>query len=234
MPVPPRARAQAIATRRPAKHTLAVPLALRLAARIQERPLEDFFTDPTQLANGLREFFEAVGPDGIVVTDPEVLADEIVSCSVDELPTATRVSTAVEATGRLRSTFGDSAVLVAVLPGPASVAELRGDKASAGDIMQTLVKDFLGAGVDIIVFTETENASLADYEPVLRTSANMARFHRALTCLRGSAVSFLYAPTVVPLDEPRQETGLVFTETDLPTDTSVTLVQDWVAAVRGG
>lgn len=232
MTLTPRARAQAIATRRGGRHTLAVPLALRLAARIQERPLDDFFTDPTQLANGLNDLLDAIGPDGLVVTDPAVLADEVASVPAAGLPSSVRTGTALEATRRLKSTVGDTAVLVAVLPGPATIAEARGDVRAGGEIAEALGKAFLGAGIDVIVFSEPENMPFGDFEPSLRTIANMARFHRALTYLAGAKVSFVDAPAVVPLEDPRPAEGLVLTEEDLPTDTDITAVQDWVAAIR--
>lgn len=230
MSPPPRARAQALAAGRGGQHTLAVPLALRLAARIQERPLDDFFEDPTQLANGLRDFLDAVRPDGLVVTDGEALRDEVANMPVERLRDGMRIGTALEAAGRLRETVGDSAVLVAVLPGPATIAESR-DKGEAGEVVQTLAQEFVGVGVDIILFTESEGTNLADFEAPLRTSANVARFHRGLTCLRGATLPFLTSPTVLPVTEPRPASGLVITDTDLPPDTDVTLVQDWVALV---
>jgi len=226
---PPRTRAQAIATGRDGQHTLAVPRALRLAARIQERPLDEFFTDPTQLANGLTELIEAVHPDGVVVTEPDVLEEEITSTT--ELATSPRISTAVEATHRLRNTSGDTIALVALLPGPARIAAHTGDQEGAAEIAQTLVQTFLGAGLDAAVLVEHRDADVAAHQDPLRTIANMARFHRALTHLLGAPSSVLPAPSVVPLDLPQPAAGLVLTDGDLPTDTDITLVQDWVAAV---
>jgi hypothetical protein len=121
----PRAKAQAIAGGRGGRHTLAVPLAPRLAARIAERPWEAFLTDPTQLANGLGDLLDAVRPDGVAVTLPSLAA------------TPGHREAALEATRRLRVSAGDGAVLVAMLsPGP-------------GDLDD--VKAFLDAGVDGIV-----------------------------------------------------------------------------------
>lgn len=220
MTLTPRARAQAIAAGRDGQHTLAVPLALRLAARIQERPLDDFFTDPTQLANGLTDFLGAVSPDGLVVTDPEVLADETAR---PDPPSAPRTSTALEATRRLKATIGDSAVVAAVLPGPAS----------AGDgVVEVLGKAFLTAGIDVLIVREDADADLAAFEGPLRTVANMARFHRAPAYLMGPKLSFLDAPARIPLTAPRAANGLVVTDRELPTDTDITAVQDWLHAVR--
>jgi hypothetical protein len=127
MSIPARRRAQAIALRRGGRHTLAVPLAPRLAARIAERPYPAFLTDPTQLTNGLNDLLEAVRPDGTAVT----VADHVTDPAHREA--------ALEATRRLRATVRDDAVLIAVLPG-------------LPDLVET-VKAFLEAGVDGIVLT---------------------------------------------------------------------------------
>lgn len=117
-----RGKAQAIAGGRGGQHTLAVPLAPRLAARIAERPWEAFLTDPTQLANGLGDLLDAVRPDGVAVTTPSM-----------DVPGHREA--ALEATRRLRVSAGDGAVLVAVL--------------ASGDL--DAVTAFLGAGVDGVV-----------------------------------------------------------------------------------
>ncbi|MGD9528919.1 MAG: hypothetical protein AB7V44_19240, partial [Pseudonocardia sp.] len=125
--LPARARAQAIAQRRGGRNTLAVPLALRLAAKISERPWEAFLAEPTQLANGLGDLLDAVGPDGVPVTLPGVQGVE------------GHHDAALEATRRLRVTVGDSAVLVAVLGGVPGLVDTA--------------RAFLDAGVDGVVLT---------------------------------------------------------------------------------
>jgi hypothetical protein len=237
MTLPPRARARAMATARAGQHSggqhaLAVPLALRLAARIQERPLDSYFTDPTQLANGLRDFLQAVAPDGLVVTDPDALAADVTAADPDALASAPRVSAALEAARRLRGTVGDGAVLVACLPGPAAVAGLRAGRSDAAEVVHSLAKEFLGAGADVILLAEKDGAA-AD-EATLRTIANMARFHRALAYLSGTTAACMAAPAVMPLDRPAPAAGLVVTDRDLPPDTSLTAVQAWTTAVRRG
>jgi hypothetical protein len=214
------------------QHALAVPLALRLAARIQERQLDGYLTDPTQLANGLRDFLQAVAPDGLVITDPDALADEITATDPGALAAAPRVSAALEAARRLRGTVGDTAVLVAVLPGPAAVAGRRAGRSDAAEVVRVLAREFLGAGADVILLAEKDGA--ATDEATLRTIANMARFHRALSYLSDATAACMAGPAVVPLDRPVSARGLVVTERDLPLDTSMTAVQDWVTAVRGG
>ncbi len=197
MPLTPRAKAQAIASGRGGRHTLAVPLAPRLAARIAERRWEAFLTDPTQLANGLGDLLEAVRPDGVAVTLPSMAA---------EAPDHREA--ALEATRRLRTSQGDAAVLLAVLDGP--------------DLLDD-VKAYLDAGVDGIVLA-------SDVDPgATRTIANVCRFHRAMAHGPG-----LTAAVAVGLDAPAPSIGLVLTEGECPADTDVTVLADWVAAVRGG
>lgn len=232
MTLPPRTRARAMTGGPGPGYSLVVPLALRLAARIQERPLPAYFADPTQLANGLSDFLQAVGPDGVVVTDPEALSDEITATDPGGLTAAPRVAAALEATHRLRITAGDTAVLAARLPGPARSAELL--RGSAGTrVLQVLAKEFLAAGADILLLAEAEGGDTAAHEAVLRTVANMARFHRARCYLTGATVHFLEEPTVIPLAAPHAATGLVITDQDLPADTSMSAVREWVAGVRG-
>jgi len=96
----PRAVARSLAAGQPGG-TLAVPLALHVSARIAERDAEDFVYDATQLANALRDLIEAVGPDGVPVTDPAVL---LVGCASAESTVASdQLKVALEATRRLRA-----------------------------------------------------------------------------------------------------------------------------------
>lgn len=205
----PRARAQAIAARRGGQHTLAVPLAPRLAAKIAERPWEAFLSDPTQLANGLGDLLEAVRPDGVAVTLPAILAEDV---------GGVRRDAACEATRRLRATVRDSAVLIAVLPG------------GAGDLV-ALVKAFLDAGIDGVVLDGEVPADAA------RTIGNVTRFHRAMAHVLGTGASGLPGAEVVPLDAPvaldtSKLAGLVLTDGECPEGTTIPAVQDWLAAVR--
>lgn len=205
MTLPPRQRAQAIAGRRSGRHTLAVPLAPRLAAKIAERPWEAFCTDPTQLANGLTDLLKAVRPDGVPVTVASMLAEDTDGAHREA---------ALEATRRLRVTVGDDAVLIAVLPGD------RDDTVE-------VVRAFLDAGIDGVV--------LAGQCPpdVARTIGNVARFHRAMAHMLGPAAAGLPGAEVVPLASPSPGVGLVLTDGEVSGDTPIPAVQDWVTAVRG-
>jgi hypothetical protein len=208
-----RARVRALAQRRGDGRGIAVPLAHRLAARIQERDWEDFTCDPTQLANGLRDLADAVGPDGLAVSLPDVLLEG----GTDLLGSDQGVA-AVEATRRLRASMGDRIALVACLPGPGEV--------DAGiDAVLAAAKEFLAAGADAIVVLGSPAGSLS-------TLANVARFHQAVA-LGDDGAHGLPLVERRPLDEPSPAAGLVLTDVHLIRDTDVSELEDWVVAVRG-
>lgn len=211
---PPRQRVQALAQGRPDGRGIAIPLALQVAARIQERDWEDFTCDATQLANGLRDLVDACAPDGIPVTTPEVLL-----ASPDPVG-GIEVQTALEATSRLRASMGDRVALVACLPGPAALPE------GCQDVLE-LGRAFLGAGADAIVILEHHGDPAG-----LSTLANVARFHRAaaMGCCREHGLPVIER---IPLADPRHAVGVVMTTDPLPRDTDVSALEDWVEVVRG-
>jgi hypothetical protein len=204
---------RALAQRRGDGRGVAVPLAHRLAARIQERDWADFTCDPTQLANGLRDLADAVAPDGLAVCLPDVL----LAGGADVLAGEQGVA-AVEATRRLRASMADRVALIACLPGPAHV-----DGGAAGVL--AAAKEFLSAGADGIVVLGTPAGSLS-------TLANVARFHQAVAY--GDDVRH-GLPVVErrPLRQPAPGAGLVVTDVHLPRETDVSDLADWVVAVRG-
>ncbi len=139
----PRSAARALAAGQPGA-TLAIPRALHVSARIAERDAEDFVCDATQLANALRDLIEAVGPDGVPVTDAGVLLAGY--AGTGSLLASEQLSAALEATGRLRASYGDAIVLAAVLPGPAVVATAAGAAGADGaaaDAVLALGREFL-------------------------------------------------------------------------------------------
>jgi hypothetical protein len=209
----PRQRMRALAQRRGDGRGIAVPLAHRLAARIQERNWEDFTCDPTQLANGLRDLVDAVAPDGLAVCLPDVLLEggaDLLGCE--------QGAAAVEATHRLRASMGDRVALVACLPGPADVT-------GGAEGVLTAAKEFLAAGADAIVVLGAPAGSLS-------TLANVARFHQAVA-LGDDEAHGLPVVERRPLDEPAPAKGVVLTDVHLARDTDVSELEDWVAAVRG-
>ena len=209
-------------------YTLAVPLALHVSARIAERDPEDFLRDPTQLANALRDLIEAVEPDGVPVTDAAVL---LAGCtSTAQLTASEQLTTALEATRRLRASYGDRIALLAALPGPAAVAgDLGGPGSDAAKTVVSLGREFLAAGADVIlVGDESELPGAA-----LSTLANIARFHQGVALSYPADRYGLTAATVVPLDAPSVGAGITATDELLARETDLGVLRQWVSAVRG-
>jgi hypothetical protein len=206
---------------------LVAPLALHVAGRIAERDPDDFVYDPTQLANALRDLVDAVRPDAVVVTDPEVLAGDI--RTVDGATSAEVVTVALEGTRRLRRTYGDAVALAAMTPGPEAFSATLGiDAAGAADVVLALGKEFLAAGADVVIVDDLLEASGAS----LGTLANIARFHQGVAVSHASPRYGLPATTVVDLAAPAPAAGLVSTPGQLPRDTDISALRDWVEAVR--
>ncbi len=208
-----RTRVRALARRRGDGRGIAVPLAHRLAARIQERDWDDFTRDPTQLANGLRDLADAVAPDGLAVCLPDVLLE-----GGPDLLASEQGAAAVEATRRLRASMADRVALIACLPGPAEVG-------GGADGVLAAAKEFLAAGADGIVVLGAPAGSLS-------TLANVARFHQALALADDEGHGL---PVVArrPLADPDAGVGLVLTDVHLAGDTDISDLEDWVLAVRG-
>lgn len=207
-----RQRMQALALGRGDGSGIAVPLALAPSARIQERVWESFTEDPTQLANGLRDLYSAVAPDGLVVTDAGLLLDQ----GEAGLLTGPHARAALEATRRLRTSLGDLVAVVIALP----VAE-PGALLEAG-------KEFLGAGADLLLILDDDPALGSS----LSTLVNVARFHQAVAASTGTAPPLARA-TRYALQSPHAVDGIAVTDEWLPRDTDLTELEDWVQAVRG-
>lgn len=210
---PPRQRMRALAQRRGDGRGIAVPLAHRPAARIQERGWANFTCDPTQLANGLRDLVDAVAPDGLAVCVPDVLLE-----GGADLLASEQAAAAVEATRRLRASLGDRVALVACLPGPADVT-------GATDGVLAAAKAFLAAGADGIVVLGPPAGSLS-------TLANVARFHQALA-LGDDPAHGLPVVERRPFDDPSPGVGPVLTDRPLPRESDLSDLAGWIAAVRG-
>lgn len=206
--------------------TLAVPLALAPAARIAERDWNGFLTDPTQLANGIRDLVDAVSPDGVPVSSDDALLEEAAAGLGAHGPHGLACQ---EATRRLRQSLGDRIALVGVLPGPARVAAAtQHDGPAAAELVQSLGEGLLAAGADVlIVHDEGEEAA------PLTTLANIARFHRAMALATGEPSSGLPLAASVPLENPAPSAGVVVTDGQLARDIDFTLLEDWLDDVHG-
>lgn len=205
--------------------TLAVPLALAPAARIQERDWEDFLEDPTQLANGIRDLVDAAAPAGVPVSHDDVLLEQ--ALATGSLVSGPHATAAVESARRLRQSLGDRVALVAVLPGAARVCEGTGTEgAQAGEWLLELGKLFLAAGVDVLLMRD-----VGSHEVALGTLANVARFHRALAVCAGHALAGWSSASTVPLSQPFNATGVVVTDEHIARDVDFTVIEDWIEAV---
>ncbi len=207
---------------------VAVPLALQVAGRIQERDSEGFVLDPTQLANAIRDLVEAVEPDGVAVTSPDVLLSR---CSgIGSLTTSEQLSVALEATRRLRSSLGDSVALVAHLPGPSNlVAHFDASEQEAAEAVTAIGKSLVSAGVDAVLIND-------DVEPAgisLSTLSNIARFHQSLVLGFHKQCYGLPAATIVPFANPMIGRGFTVSDGQLPRSTDIGELQDWVLVVQG-
>lgn len=206
--------------------TVAVPLALAPAARIAERDWAAFLTDPTQLANGLRDLIDAVNPDAVPLTSDDELLTEATSGAGSQGP---HLQAAQEAARRLRQSLGDRVALVGVLPGPARVAAAtRHDVPAATEVVQALGERLLAAGADVLLIRDEGESDAA-----LSTLANIARFHRALALAVGQPASGLPEVTRRPLQSPAPAAGVVVTDQQLPRDIDFTLLEDWLDGVHG-
>jgi hypothetical protein len=213
---PPRARVKALAQGRGDGRGIAIPLAGQVAARINERDWEDFIFDPTQLANGLRDLVDAVSPDGVQVTLPEALSGSGLS-----LQSCEHLRVALEATRRLRSSMGQRVALLACLP-------WAGSFSGGAATLTEVTKEFLAAGADVIYVLEPSS----EHPEPLSALANMARFHQAVAVSTDSRLS-LAPVSQIPLTAPRRADGVAITETELPRDIDLPLLEEWIDAVRG-
>lgn len=233
---PARKRVQAMAQGRGRGERVVIPLAFGVAARIAARPLAQFLTDPTQLANGLGELQQAIDADGSVCALAGGM--ELASAAGAGLDSACiaaqgPVAASLEACRRLRQSHGDELALLAGLTGPATLArQFDADRAAAAEVFAALVKAFCSAGADVILLIE--EAAVPDdeiYADGLRTAANIARFHQAL--LLGQSPGLLPQPHALELAAPSSGgSGLITTTREVPADADIAALAQWVRLTR--
>ncbi len=234
---PARKRAQAIAKGRGREHRVIIPLAFEVAARISARPPDAFRNDPTQLANGLGDLQRAIDADGIVVAlagEMELESSAGQGLDAAAIAAVGPVAASLEACVRLRQTLGDHVALLAGLTGPATLArQFDADPAAANDCFSALVKAFCGAGTDVIILFEDDDAMEDEtWKAGIKTSDNIARFHQA--CLLAWHEGSLPVPVKQPFAAPSMD-GLGFITTDVVVadDADIEMLRDWVAQTRG-
>ena len=92
-----------------------------------------------------------------------------------------------------------------------------------------LGKEFLAAGADVLVVQDEDELPGA----ALTTLANVARFHQAAALSHGTERYGLTATVPVDLHAPAHVAGVAVTPGSLARDTDLSVLRDWVTAVRG-
>ena len=237
MSLPVRERAQAIALGRARDVRLIVPFAFEVAARISARPLDDFFTDPTHLANGLSELHQATGADGILCADArgmELASAGTAGLDINHIVSNGRVGASLEACRRLRITLEKEGILLAAVSGPATLEKqfaVSGD--DAVEAFAELVRHYCEAGADGIITVESELPGDNEcWEDGLMTARNIAAFYRVMMYLWDSEGP-LPNPVRTQLDAPQKDgEGLVMTCEAVPPNYDIEKLRHWVIGSR--
>ena len=232
-----RARAHAIAGGRGGNIRLVVPFAFEVAARISARPLDEFFTNPTQLANGLSELHQAIAADGILCADArgmELASAGTTGLDIEHIINNGRVGASLEACCRLRITLDNEGILLAAVTGPATLEKqfaVSGD--TAVEAFVEIVRHFCEAGADGIITVEQETpADNECWEDGLITARNIAVFYRAMIYLWDTEGP-LPVPVRTQLALPKNSgTGLIMTQEMVPADYDIEALRQWVVESR--
>lgn len=232
-----RARAQAIACGRGRDFRLVVPYAFEVAARISARPLDDFFTDPTHLANGLSELHQAIEADGILCADArgmELASAGTAGLDINHITGNGRVGASLEACRRLRITLENRGILLAAVSGPATLEKqfaVSGE--DAVEAFGELVRHFCEAGADGIITVESELPGDDEcWEDGLVTARNIAAFYRVMMYL-WDGEGPLPNPVRTQLESPQKGgAGLVMTHEAVHPDYDIEKLRHWVIGSR--
>ena len=232
-----RERARAIAGGRGGNIRLVVPFAFEVAARISSRPPDEFFTDPTHLANGLSELHQAIGADGILCADArgmELDSAGTAGLDIAHITNNGRVGASLEACRRLRITLDDEGIVLAAVSGPATLEKqfaVSGD--TAVEAFVELVRHFCDAGADGLIVVEPElSDDIECWEDGLITARNIAVFYRSMMYL-WDAQGPLPNPVRTNLAMPKnQGSGLVMTRETVPADYDIEALRNWVTQSR--
>ena len=232
-----RARAHAIAGGRGGNIRLVVPFAFEVAARISARPLDEFFTDPTHLANGLSELHQAIGADGILCSDArgmELDSAGTAGLDIDHIINNGRVGASLEACRRLRITLDNKGIVLAAVSGPATLEKqfsVSGE--TAVEAFVEIVRYFCDAGADGIIVMESEMPDDNEcWEDGLLTARNIAVFYRSMMYL-WDMEGPLPNPVCTNLAIPKNEgAGLIMTREAVPADYDIEALRYWVTESR--
>jgi hypothetical protein len=201
---------------------VAAPLALRPAARIQERDWEEFLRNPTQLANACRDLVDAIAPNVVIVTSPAVLTEEAVGGPVS---TAPHYAAALEAVGRLTESLAHRAAVGVCIPGP-SVLVAAGGRTPEQAVAEVTEagRAALHVGAQVVLIDEPDPVDGAS----LATLDNIARFHQAYVVVVGEAWGGALGSSIVPLGDRTKGSGLIVTPGELGGVVDISELADWV------
>ena len=214
-----------------------VPFAFEVAARISARPLNEFITDPTYLANGLSELHGAIAADGVLCADARGM--ELASAggsglNVKHIISNGRVGASLEACRRLRITLNNRAILLAAVSGPATLQNQFSVSPTEGvEAFIEIVDHFCQAGADGIITMESETPTDSEcWEDGLITAQNIAVFYRTMMYLWDSEGP-LPNPICTHLDSPQKDgVGLIMTHEIVPSDYDIERLRYWVIGSR--
>ena len=232
-----RERAHAIAGGRGGNIRLVVPFAYEVAARISARPLDEFFTDPTHLANGLSELHQAIGADGVLCADArgmELESAGTADLDVEHITGNGRVEASLEACRRLRITLDNDGIVLAAVSGPATLEKQFSVSAeAAAEAFVEVVRHFCDAGADGVIVMEPELPGDNEcWEDGLMTARNIAVFYRSMMYLWDTEGP-LPNPVRTNLAMPKSEgAGLIMTREPVPADYDIEALRHWVTESR--
>lgn len=232
-----RESARAIAGGRGGNIRLVVPFAFEVAARISARPLDEFFTDPTHLANGLSELHHAIGADGILCADARAMELDSAGAAgldIDHITNNGRVGASLEACRRLRITLDDGGIVLAAVSGPANLEkQFSVSLETAVEAFVEIVRHFCEAGADGIIVMDSESPDdIECWEDGLMTARNIAVFYRSMMYL-WDAEGPLPNPVRTNLAMPKTEgAGLIMTREAVPADYDIEALRYWVTESR--
>ena len=232
-----RERARAIAGGRGGNIRLVVPFAFEVAARISARPLDEFFTDPTHLANGLSELHQAIGADGVLCADArgmELDSAGTAGLDIDHIIGNGRVAASLEACRRLRITLDNEGIVLAAVSGPATLEkQFSVSGFTAAEAFVEIVRHYCDAGTDGIIVMESAAPDDGEcWEDGLSTARNIAVFYRAMMYL-WDMEGPLPNPARTNLAMPKNDhSGLIMTRETVPADYDIEALRHWVTQSR--
>ena len=201
--------------------------------------MDEFYTNPTHLTNGLSELHQAIGADGILCADARAM--ELDSAGTAGLNIAHiinngRVGASLEACRRLRVTLDNGGVVLAAVSGPATLEiQFSVSGETAVEAFVEIVRHYCDAGADGIIVMESEMPDNNEcWEDGLMTARNIAAFYRSMMYL-WDMEGPLSNPVRTNLSMPKSEgSGLIMTREVVPADYDIEALRDWVTESKDG